>query len=327
MRDRFELLDAITGYQPAAVVTAAWRVGIFDVLDGQPRPVEAVAAAIGAAGPGATGALLRSLAALGLVGVGADGYTATTPVAEDLRADAPFGHVVAKEAVFARLWTDLDRVVRDDAPLLAGWRDRLHEEPERCRAFLDALDVLAHLTGPPLAALSELAPGRRVLDIGGGLGSYARALAAAGSRVTLVELPPVASWAGTALSGAEGVVVVEADVLTEPTCGVQPGGHDAALLSHLLHDLDDEDVDRVLTSVVAALGGGGHVVVSEFAGDVGPGAFGPLFDLMMRVETGASARPLAELVERMAVAGVSRIRRVPLPDPLTVLVGTVRGTD
>ena len=63
------------------------------------------------------------------------------------------------------------------------------------------------------------------------------------------------------------------------------------------------------------------MVVNDFAGDSGPGAFGPLFDVMMRVETGGAAHSSAILESIMARAGFEGIVRLPYDDPLTVYTG------
>lgn len=325
MDDVYALLDLVTGYQRAAVITAAVRVGLFDALDETvPATVDTLVPRLGLAGGTTLTALLDVLVAHRLVGRSADGYVRRGPIAAALTRDGDLPAVIAKEARFARLWNDLDRVVRDDAPLLAPWRERLASEPDVCRGFLDALDVLARRTGAPLDRLRELAPDRRVLDVGGGVGSFARLLAAGGSTVTLVDLAPVTDWAREALVDVlDAVTIVTADVVAEPTCGVEAASHDAALLSHLLHDLGDADAAAALAHATAAVVPGGHVVVSEFAGDAGPEDFGPLFDVMMRLETGARARPIVELAEHMEAAGLVDVRRAPFGEPLTVLVGTV----
>ncbi|MCD0452067.1 methyltransferase domain-containing protein [Actinocorallia sp. API 0066] len=314
MKTGFELIDVLTGYQSAAAVAAACRVGVFDALAAGARTADEVAAVAGlAAGP--TGALLAALAELGLVG--RDGY-ALTPLAERLRRGGDLEPLVRKEAFFAAVWTDLDATVRTGAPRLAPWRDRLRDEPEVARNFLAALVVLARETGPDLTALPEFAPGRRVLDVGGALGSYAVPLAAAGADVTLVDLPEVAAWARTCVPPT--VRVVEADVLEVAACGAAPGSVDTVLLSHLLHDLTDAQCARVLAEARRALAPGGAVVVVEIPSDA-PGTMGPLFDLMMRIETPGKARKVNELEDLLHLSGLPEVREAAYPRPVVVLIG------
>jgi hypothetical protein len=116
---------------------------------------------------------------------------------------------------------------------------------------------------------------------------------------------------------------VAADAAADPACGVAPASHDAAVVSHVVHDLPEPQAVALLTGAAAAVRTGGHVVVNDYAGDRGPDAFGPLFDMMMQVETGGRAYPEAALGEMMVNAGLRRIRRAPFAEPWTVLVGTV----
>lgn len=315
----WQLLDLITGYQPAAAITTAHRLGVFSALGSAPQAAGDLAGEL-AVDPSNLAALLEALVGIGLLKREGDGFAATPYAMERLGPGGEMGLVVAKEAVFAAAWSRLDEVVTGGRPVMEPWRSQLDRDPEQARAFLDALDVLARIGGPPLHELDELAPGKRVLDVGGGLGTYARVLAKAGSHVTLVDYPLVAGWAGEELEGT-GVVVVGVDLFEHPSCGARLGSMDAALVSHLIHDLNEEQAVELLRRARLALAPGGHVVVNDFAGDSGPGAFGALFDVMMRVETGGAAHSRATLESMLAGAGFERIRRLPYDDPLTVYTG------
>lgn len=319
--DQFGFIDLLTGYQPAMVIMAAGRLGLFDALGDEPRTAGDLAGDLGL-DPSALDALLRSMAAIGMAVATADGYANTPFATGNLRDDRGWALVVRKEEYFARAWLSLDEVVRTGVPALAPWRSRLATDPETAEMFLDALDVLAEGTGPRPWDLPELAPGKRVLDVGGGMGFYARRLADAGSTVVLVDLPAVIDFARERVAGhAPSIELVPADVRAEPSCGVDAGSVDAALVSHMLHDLSpDEGVD-LLRRVRAAVAPGGTVVVNDFAGDFGPGAFGPLFDVMMRVETGGAAHPLATLRWIVESAGFAEVEVLDLPEPLTVVKG------
>jgi hypothetical protein len=139
--------------------------------------------------------------------------------------------------------------------------------------------------------------------------------------VVLVELPTVAAWARDALSDlpAGHWSVAEADVVAEGL-PAPARGMDAALVSHLLHDLTPENAVTVCRAVHEALAPGGGIVVNDYARDAGPGPFGPLFDVMMRVETGGAAYRIGELRRFLTDAGFLNVHRVDVPAPLTVLV-------
>ena len=125
--------------------------------------------------------------------------------------------------------------------------------------------------------LPELAPGQRVLDVGGGFGYYAFHLAEAGSAVVLVDLPPVIEALKRRLNTFPdaSIELIGVDVMTAPTCGVDADSVDAALVSHIVHDLSEEEAVDLLRRVCLTVHSGGTVVVNDFAGDAGPGGSGP----------------------------------------------------
>jgi 2-polyprenyl-3-methyl-5-hydroxy-6-metoxy-1,4-benzoquinol methylase len=315
-----ELIDLITGYQPAAAITASLRVGLFDALGEHPRAAGELAGELDA-DPFTVGALLDTLASLGLAIRTVDGFSTTPFVTSRLTRGNGLTSVVEKEAFFARAWQELEHVVRTGVPVVRPWTDRLQTEPDRARLFLVALDVLANVTGPGVETLSELAPGQSVVDVGGGLGSYAKKLAAAGSEVTLVDLPIVIEWAKSTIGEATSAIhFVSVDLFRHPSVGVDLGSVDAALVSHMLHDFNEVDCMDLLSRVHGALRSGGHIVVNDFAGDLGPGSFGPMFNLMMRVETGGAAHSLGALTTMLEAAGFVGVRRASFDEPLVVLV-------
>ena len=130
----------------------------------------------------------------------------------------------------------------------------------------------------------------------------------------------MAAWAADRLAGTD-VVVVGIDLFEHPSCGVAPASVDAALVSHLLHDLRRETGVDLLRRVWNAVAPGGRVVVNDFSADSGPGPFGTLFDVMMRVETGGAAHSRATLEAMLREAGFTGIEPLPFEDPLTLCIG------
>ncbi|MDQ7993073.1 MAG: methyltransferase [Propionicimonas sp.] len=319
--DHFGVIDLMTGYQPAAVVASGVRLGVFDALRSDPATPAELAARLGLAGA-PVAALLPALERLGLAGPGPDGRFGLTEAGGWLTGDDGLALVSLKEAFFATVWSGLDTTLRTGAPVLRGWRERLASDPDQCLLFLRALRVLARLTGPDLTGLPALGAGRRVLDVGGGLGSYAVPLAAAGADVTIAELSPVAAWARHELADPAGllgtVTVIEDDVLMEGRVGED---FDAVLVSHVLHDLADSDAVRLLAGARSRVAPGTDLVVFELAGDA-PGTIGPFFDLMMQVEGPGRARRAPEVIDLVASAGWGRVAELPAARP-HLLVGAV----
>ena len=83
--------------------------------------------------------------------------------------------------------------VRDGHARIAPWRQRLAADPGRSLDFLRALDDLAARFGGELPALAGLDRPGRLLEVGGGAGSHAAALARAvpGLEASVLDLPAV----------------------------------------------------------------------------------------------------------------------------------------
>lgn len=302
-----DVIDLMTGYQPAAVIATAVRLGVFRSLAAAPAKPDVVAAGLGTA-LAPTETLLAALQRLGLAEPDAEAEYHLTEAGNWLAGPDGLALISLKEAFFASVWTRLDDTIRSGRPVLAPWTQRLRTDPDQCRLFLRALRVIAKLTGPKLAEIPALGAGRMVVDIGGGFGSYAVPLARAGAKVRIAELEPVAEWAREELRDESGLLgtleVIGDDVLMEPNGSAGPA--DAALVSHVLHDLDDADAVRLLTGTRQRVVPGGQLVLFELAGD-SPGTIGPLFDLMMQVEGPGRARTPQQFSGLLSAAGWRQI--------------------
>jgi SAM-dependent methyltransferase len=105
--------------------------------------------------------------------------------------------------------------------------------------------------GPLRAALAD-APGRRLVDVGGGTGNYARALRDEGWAPLVVD----SSAAMLERAGAKGLETVEADARALP---LPDASADAVTMVHVLHHV--EDPGKALAEVRRILRPGGRVAL------------------------------------------------------------------
>jgi SAM-dependent methyltransferase len=321
-------LELVTAYQQSAVVAAACVTGVADAIASRPRPPEAVAAACRTS-PRATRALLGGLVALGLAARGPDGY-ALTPDGATLATGHPesVAGIVAKEWFFYQAWAGLPDSVRDGHARIPPWRDRLAADPGRSLDFLRALDDLAARFGGELPALAGLEGPGQLLDVGGGAGSHAAALARAvpGLEATVLDLPAVAP----VVAERHPELAFVAGDLEQPRFG-RPAAErwDAVLLANVLHDHPPGRCQAIVATAAALLAPGGTLLVYEWVpGDDGDGPPAvALFDLMMLVENeGGAAWPAARVTTWLEAAGLTGIELRRGTGPIAVLRATAPAT-
>jgi len=224
-------------------------------------------------------------------------------------------------------WSRLHEAVTDGAPV----RERSsHADDEQTReSFLMGMYNLASQLGPRLAAEVDLSGRRRLLDLGGGPGTYAIHFCLANAELTAVvcDLPTTRAFAERTIAAhglSDRIAFAAADFNTEPL----PGGFDAAWLSHVLHGESPAGAAALLRKAAAALQPGGLLLVQEFILDdsrEGP-LFPALFSLNMLVGTpGGQAYSGAELAAMMTAAGAGQVRRLPLelPNGAGVMAGVI----
>ncbi len=145
----------------------------------------------------------------------------------------------------------------------ADWH-RAMETEDFANSFTAGMDCRGVLLSQALARRLDLSGRRHLLDLGGGSGVYACALAAhfPNLRATVVDKPPVDRIAARAIERrgfASRVTVHAQDVFA----GDLPAGADVHLWSNVLHDWDEPEVRELIARSAAALTEGGLFVMHD----------------------------------------------------------------
>jgi acetylserotonin N-methyltransferase len=191
---------------------------------------------------------------------------------------------------------DLIEVLRTGQPArFAGREDeddwhRAMESETVAEEFTAAMDRRGALTAQALARQIDLAGHERLLDIAGGSGVFACALARRfpGLRASVLEKAPVDAIAHRSIARrgcADRVQVIVGDMLENAL----PAGHDVHLFSNVLHDWDEDVVRRLLRASADALPEGGVIVIHDAflnATKTGPLAIAEYSVLLMHVTQG-----------------------------------------
>jgi demethylspheroidene O-methyltransferase len=176
-----------------------------------------------------------------------------------------------------------------------------------------------HAVSEQILAAIDLGACRHLLDVGGGNGSFAVAVAEKWPelRVTVADLPPVIAVAqqNIAAQGLEGRVdTVAIDFKRQQL----PKGHDALSFVRILHDHDDADVCQLLQAAAASLPAEGVLLIAEpLADSTAAGRLLETYFSMYLLAMGQGRlRRQEELYSMLEAAGFHATRRVRTPIPL-----------
>jgi len=313
-----DLLQLSGGYWAACALHAGVKLDVFSVLADGAQGADEVAHRSGADAR-ATAMLLDALAALGFLVKTDNRYGLTAFAAAYLDRSAPgyLGYIIMHHHHLMTSWAQLPAAIRSGGPVRESVAHG--QEAEVRESFLMGMFNLASQLAPKVAAAIDLSGRRRLLDLGGGPGTYAVHFCLQNPELaaTVFDLP-------TSREFAEGVIARFG--LTERIgfhsgdfdSEVVPTGFDVAWLSHILHAEGEEGGRTILRKGCEALQSGGLLLVQEFILDDskdGP-LFPALFSLNMLLGTdNGRAYSQGELAAMMAAAGLRDVRRLPLELP------------
>jgi predicted O-methyltransferase YrrM len=305
------------GWQGARVLMTANRMGVFAALGEKALTVEEVARHC-RAHPRSTALLLNACVALGFLRKEGDRYINGPEAMAVLIPGKPayVGDAIKHQEWLWNVWTHLEEAVRTNRPVrqlaqpLAGadWRE-----------FSLAMHNRAMRSGPFLAETLDLSDKRRLLDCGGGAGTYSLFLAQRYPSLTAIvfDLPQTTKLAEEVIAdfGLSDRVTTRAGDYFVDDLGQ---GYDVVLLSAVLHSMGPDSCRALLAKCHRSLVSGGWVVVHE--GLIDPEGTSPLqaalFSLNMLVNTGEGrSYSETEIIALMRDTGFMPRETKTLPQP------------
>ncbi|WP_243370309.1 acetylserotonin O-methyltransferase [Geotalea sp. SG265] len=323
-----DLLQLSGGYWSTCALHAGVKLDVFTRLAGEPRPAGELAGEINADARGLA-MLLDALASLGLLAKEQGIYRATPFAEQFLSKDSPqyLGHIILHHHHLMESWAHLDQAVTSGTPIS---RRVSHEAGEEEReSFEMGMFNLAMMLAPKIVPNIDLSGRRRLLDLGGGPGTYAIHFCLQNPRLTAViyDLPTTRPFAEKTIARfglADRIAFQPGDFITDSI----EGSFDVAWLSHILHSEGPEGCAVLLSKAIASLEPGGLILIQEFIlNDAKDGpVFPALFSMNMLLGTPrGQAYGEKEITEMLKAAGAKEVRRLPmdLPNGAGIIAGVV----
>lgn len=312
-----QILEVSGYFKKTCALHAAVKLGVFTAVGRKAATAMDLAREMGV-DRRALEMLLNALTAMDLLEK-REGFYANTPLAlKFLSGDSSdyIGHIVMHHHHLVDSWARLDVAVKTGGPV----RSRVsRSEGERRESFLMGMHNLAMSIAPRIAKAIDLSRNRRLLDLGGGPGTYAIhfCLENPQLRATVFDLPttgPLALKMIDKFGLKERIAFFPGDYLEEEI----RGEYDVAWLSQVLHGEGPETCRMIVDKTVAALEPGGMVFIHEFIlnnSEDGP-LFPALFSLNMLLGTPDGQAYSENHLRRMLMnAGAREVRRIPFQGP------------
>ncbi len=318
--------DLCAGFVYSQVLQACVRLDLFDKLARRPMTLPDIARETALA-PDRARRLVLAAVALELLETRSGERYGLGPLGAAMRGNPGVRAMIAHHELFYADMADPVALLRGEVanPRLAAYwpyataPDRQGLDADAVGPYTDLMAASQQFVADDILNAHDVTRHRRVMDIGGGDGSFLRAVARreAGPLLTLFDLPSVVAMAGPRFE-AEGLAPRVTLVGGDFTRDALPGGHDLMTLVRVLHDHDDAVVERLLAAAHAALEPGGVLLVGEpLSGEAQSATFSDAYFgfYLLAMGTGRT-RSAAEICAMLTAAGFAEARAVPTPRPI-----------
>jgi 3-hydroxy-5-methyl-1-naphthoate 3-O-methyltransferase len=316
-----DLTETIRGFMASRTILTALELDLFTAV-GEGGAASQISARIQGA-PRATEMLLNALVSLKLLAK-KDGVYTNTPVAARFFVEGTPDSARMGQLHMANLWkrwSTLTEAVRE------GTSISLRANDLSLKPFIAAMDVNARGRAGAVAQAVQLNGTKNMLDLGGGSGAYSIAFAKAAPELQaevldLADVLPIAEEHVRKAGLTDRIRMRAGDMLTAP---LEPGKYDLVLLSAICHMFSPQENQQLLRRVYEALAPKGRLAISDFVLEADKTAprFAALFSLNMLTGTRAGASySEPEYADWMKNAGFGGIRRVRMPGPSNLMMGT-----
>ncbi len=270
------LLKLSGSYWQTCTLHAAVKLDLFTHMGSEPVPGPDLATAL-SLDPRGLATLLNALAAMDLVEKTGEAYACTEPARKFLSKDSEsfIGYMILHHHHLAQSWVNMDQAVSKGGPIR---HSDGNSDPKIRESFLMGMFTNAMAIAPEIARIIDLSHCARLLDLGGGPGTYAIhfCLARPGLKAVVFDRPTTRPFAEKTIAKFKlqgQISFVPGDYTRGPLTLGQT--FDAAWLSHILHGEGPEMAEQIIEKALKAVHPGGTLFIHEFILD--DSCDGPLF--------------------------------------------------
>ena len=326
-----QLIQMGSAYWGSRMIYVAAKLGLADRLAGGPKSAEELAGATGSH-PRSLFRLMRALTGLGVF-TQSEGKFGLTPLGEALRSEAPGAarsSIIALAGPWAwKAWEEFPYSIATGETGMEkahgmGAFDYLAKHPEEATHFNAAMVGFHGGEPPAVAAAYDFSSFGTVVDVGGGTGNMLCAVLEKHPKVkgVLYDLPHVVAEAPALIKqrGLSDRISIESGSFFEKA----PSGGDAYILSHIIHDWDEQECLTILGHVRKAMKPSGKVLIVEMV--LPPGNEfhpGKMLDLVMLTIPGGEERTQAEYAALLSKAGFKLTRVVPTESAVGIVEAVI----
>lgn len=323
-----QLIEMATGHWISRILYVAASLGLADRLDDRPKSAEELAGPTGTHAPSLY-RLMRTLAHLGILSEDAAHRFSLTQLGEALKKNAP-GSAHATILTLASDWctngfgellysvqTGKSGVEKFLGMPIFDW---FKKNPEMASLFSETMVGFHGAEPMAVAAAYDFSDLKTIVDVGGATGHLLTTILGQtpGARGILYDLPHVVRDAAPLIQsrGLTERVIIEGGSFFDRV----PSGGEAYLLSHVIHDWNENQCLTILRNCRRAMKPDSRLLLIEMVLPPGNAPHpGKVLDMMMLVGPGGQERTEQEYRMLLEKAGFHLTRVVPTNSSVSVI--------
>jgi hypothetical protein len=326
-----QIVEMVMAQFVSRLIHLAATLRLPDHLAAGPKTAEELAPLTATHAP-ALYRVMRTLASLGLFTEDQAHRFALRPLGESLKSGTP-SYATALIMGGDMVERALDNILYSVQTGKTGFQnsfgmplfDWLAGHPVEASLFNQTMVGIHGMEPPAIAAAYDFSVFKTIADVGGSTGNLLTTILArhSGPRGVLFDLPHVVRDA-PALIGQRGLaerVQIEAGSFFDRV----PAGADAYILSHVIHDWNEEQCLTILGHCRRAMSSGGRLLLAEMVLPPGDAPHpGKMLDVCMLLLPGGEERTEAEYAALLDKAGFRLTRVVPTASLVSIVEAAPR---